>query len=368
MHKLGGACRLGLGESLHFMLKRVVIVDDSRAMRAWLRAVLDQDRRLTVVGEAANAFEARQVIKDTKPDVITLDIQMPGMSGLEFLSRLMKLHPLPVVMVSGATKFGSEATITALMNGAVDCILKPTSGANANASRDMARRVFSAACSTVQPLRNPHTQNAACAETAQSGPQPIILIGASTGGVAALEAVLQDLHVQGPPVVIVQHMPATFLISFSQLLNRKLAQDIGLAVDGASLGPGQVVLAPEQGFHTEVSRRNDKWVTHLRPNTEHAAHCPSVDTLFSSAAPFGHDVIGVILTGLGHDGAEGLHQLHRSGAQTIGQDEETSVVFGMPKAAWELGAVDQQLPLNQIGTAINAAVQVHFRHYFRQVK
>lgn len=343
------------------MQKRVVIVDDSRALRGWLRAVLDSDRRLTVVGEAANAAEARRVIKETRPDVVTLDIEMPGMSGLEFLSRLMTLHPMPVVMMSAATKFGSEATITALTRGAVDCLLKPHDGTNDKAGRDIARRVFSAACSTLPSMPIPRAPQILTRHLEPFSQMPIVLIGASTGGVVALEAVLQDLRADGPPVVIVQHMPATFLISFSQLLNRKLPQHVSLAVDGATVGAGQVVLAPEQRCHTEINRRNGNWLTHLRPNTERAVHCPSVDTLFASAAPFGHDVIAAILTGLGRDGAEGMHQLHRSGARTFGQDEATSVVFGMPRAAKELGAVDQHLPLDQIGSAINDAIENHRR-------
>lgn len=341
------------------MMKRVVIVDDSRAMRAWLRMVLDSDRRLTVVGEAASAAEARKVIKEAKPDVVTLDIEMPGMSGLEFLSRLMTLHPTPVVMMSAATRFGSDATITALTRGAVDCLLKPHDGTNPKAGRDIARRVFSAACSTLPPPLMPRAPQILTAHSKHLRQLPIILIGASTGGVGALESVLQDLRADGPPVVIVQHMPATFLISFTQLLNRKLPQQVSLAIDGGIVGAGQVVLAPEQGCHTEISRRNGNWITHLRPNTERAVHCPSVDTLFASAAPFGHDVIAAILTGLGRDGAEGMHQLYRFGARTFGQDEATSVVFGMPKAAKELGAVDQHLPLDQIGFAINDAVENH---------
>lgn len=349
-------------------MKRVVIVDDSRAIRAWLRAVLQRDKRLIVVGEAQDAVEARQVIRETKPDVVTLDIQMPGMDGLEFLERLMRLHPLPVVMVSSETRFGSDATIRALISGAVDCVLKPTSGTDAKASRDMARRIYSAACCTVQPslqMRNPMIGPSS---PANGTLLPIILIGASTGGVAALEVVLRDLPTNGPPVVVVQHMPATFLISFVKLLNRKLEQNVSLALDGGVLQPGQIVFAPEQGFHTEIARRNNNWITQLRSNGEAAAHCPSVDRLFSSVVPFGRDVIGVILTGLGRDGAEGLQQLHSAGAQTIGQDEASCVVFGMPKAAWKLGAVDQQLTLNEIGLAINYAVQKHQRRVDRIAK
>ena len=347
------------------MMKRVVIVDDSRAIRAWLRAVLQRDKRLVVVGEAQDAVEARQVIKETKPDVVTLDIQMPGMDGLEFLERLMRLHPLPVVMVSSETKFGSDATIRALISGAVDCVLKPTNGTDAKAARDMTRRIYAAACCTVQPSIQMRTLTIEPPSQLDGHQLPIILIGASTGGVAALEVVLQDLPQNGPPVVVVQHMPAPFLISFVKLLNRKLKQNVNLVHDGGVLQPGQIVFAPEQGCHTNINRRHNTWVTQLRPNTERAAHCPSVDTLFSSAAPFGHDVIGVILTGLGRDGAEGLQQLHRAGAQTIGQNEATCVVFGMPKAAMELGAVDHQLPLNEIGPAINDAVHRHQRRIHR---
>ncbi|MGC1496009.1 MAG: chemotaxis-specific protein-glutamate methyltransferase CheB [Sulfitobacter sp.] len=334
-------------------------MDDSRSVRTWLRLILNKDPRLHVVGEAASAEEARQLIKTTNPDVITLDIEMPGMNGLEFLERLMRLKPMPVVMVSGKTKFGSEAAIAALTIGAVDCILKPGSGTDSKTFKDIARRVFSAACSTLQPFEKITKGVHNGYSPAGSGPQPIVLIGASTGGVNALETVLPTLRANGPPVVIVQHMPATFLISFSQLLNRNLSQNVSLARNGASLAAGQIVLAPEQGAHTELVRRNGVWQTYLRSNVECAAHCPSVDTLFSSAAPFGHDVIAVILTGLGRDGSIGMQLLHRSGAFTIGQDEATSVVYGMPKAAWKLGVVDKKLPLTQIGAAINQAIDQH---------
>lgn len=344
---------------LHVLTKRVVIVDDSRAIRTWLRIILNKDPRLQVVGEAASAQEARDMIKATNPDVITLDIEMPGMNGLEFLTRLMRLKPMPVVMVSSATKLGSEAAISALTIGAVDCILKSGNGMDSKASHDIARRVFSAACSTVQPFEKMRANVNIKRSPETSGPQPVVLIGASTGGVNALETVLPALRVDGPPVVIVQHMPATFLVSFSHLLNKNLVQDVSFASNGFTLGPGQIVLAPEQGAHTELVQRNGSWQTYLRSNIESAAHCPSVDTLFSSAAPFGHDVIAVILTGLGRDGSVGMQLLHRSGAFTIGQDEETSVVYGMPKAAWKLGVVDKQLPLEQIGPAINQAIDHH---------
>lgn len=196
--------------------KKVVIVDDSRVIRDWLRVVLEMDDRLCVVGEAKNAVEARQTIKDTAPDVVTLDIEMPGMNGLDFLEKLMTLRPTPVVMISGGTKRNSEATIKALSLGAIDCILKPTTLADQTVLRDITRRVFSAACSNVRPLRPVAHSAMPVASVAAQKHMPLILIGASTGGVAALETVLSSLDPNGPPVVIVQHMPGAFLVSFSQ--------------------------------------------------------------------------------------------------------------------------------------------------------
>ncbi|WP_276150103.1 MULTISPECIES: chemotaxis-specific protein-glutamate methyltransferase CheB [unclassified Sulfitobacter] len=339
--------------------KRVVIVDDSRSIRRWLRQVLEEDPRLVVVGEASCALTARQVIKDTDPNVVTLDIEMPGMSGLEFLEKLMGLRPMPVVMISGTTKRNSEATITALTLGAIDCILKPATAPDAKARRDICRRVFSAACSKVPA---PRACAVAPAPHPRYGPEyqpPLILIGASTGGVAALEQVLAGLHANGPPVVIVQHMPGAFLVSFSQLLNRTQVQDVAIVRAGEALNAGQVRLAPAQGVHTEILRKNGQWSCKFASNKSKARHCPSVDVLFQSARFFSRDIIGVILTGLGRDGAEGLLQLHAGGAHTIGQDRNSSVIYGMPRVAHELGAVALQLPLEKIGGAINHAVTSH---------
>ena len=339
--------------------KKVVIVDDSRTLRGWLRVVLEQDARLEVVGEADCANSAREVIKQTNPDVITLDIEMPGMSGLDFLEKLMALRPLPVVMISGATKSNSEATITALSLGAVDCILKPATNTDTATWRSISRRVFSASCATVQTMRRPPASAVRAMSRSSSTRLPMILIGSSTGGVGALERVLADLHVDGPPVVVVQHMPGAFLVSFTQLLNRTLEQDVAIARDGETLARGQIRLAPALGSHTEVSRTGGKWCCHFAKEDGDALHCPSVDVLFRSAETFGKDIIGVILTGLGRDGAAAMKVLHDAGARTVGQDAATSVVYGMPRAAWELGAVDQQLPLDRIGDAVNRAVAQH---------
>ena len=336
--------------------KKVVIIDDSTTVRKWLRFVLETDRRLEVVGEADTAHSARQVIRQTNPDVITLDIEMPGMNGLQFLEKLMALRPTPVVMISGATRSNSEATITALSLGAVDCLLKPERLADASAYRDITRRVFSAACSTVQARhRIVHPLVPKLAKQ-KVGPAPLILVGASTGGVAALEVFLADLPADGAPVVIVQHMPGNFLISFSQKLNQQLPQQVAIARRDEPLGFGQVRLAPCLGQHTAITNVGGAWQCTFVDEPRDAQHCPSIDVLFLSAERYADRVVGVILTGLGRDGAEGLLRLRRSGAHTLGQDATSSVVYGMPRVAQELGAVCEQLPLHRLGPAANAAL------------
>ena len=335
--------------------KKVVIVDDSATIRSQPRIVLETDRRLRVVGEAETAQAAREVIRQTNPDVITLDIEMPGMNGLRFLEKLMTLRPTPVVMISGATRANSEATITALSLGAVDCLLKPETLADASTYREITRRVFSAACSTVQ-VQSDRRRPVAAAVTKTSKRPPIILVGASTGGVAALEVFLGDLPANGPPVVIVQHMPGTFLISFTKKLNRQLPQEVALARRDEPLGSGQIRLAPCLGQHTTISRIGGSWQCTFVDEPHDALHCPSVDALFGSAVSYADQVIGVILTGLGRDGAQGLLRLRQNGAYTLGQDAASSVVYGMPRAAFEMGAVCGQLPLNRLGAATSSAL------------
>ena len=336
--------------------KRVVIVDDSSALRGWLKVVMGQDPRLNVVGEAASAYEARDVIKKTSPDVLTLDIEMPGMNGLDFLERLMRLRPMPVVMITGASRNHSAATVEALSLGAIDYILKPTTANDQAAQLLIARRVYSAACSTVQTRAVSKQATVQRAPVPKTDAGPLIVIGASTGGVAALETVLASLDPNGPPVVIVQHMPGPFLVSFANQLNRRLAQDVGLAVEREILQPGQVRIAPADGAHTEIHRTGKSWSCRFAPENGEALHCPSVDALFASAVSTAPDIIAVILTGLGRDGAEGMTMLRDKGATTLGQDEASSVVYGMPRVAFERGAVQKQLPLNRLGPAVNTAV------------
>ena len=346
--------------------KTVLIVDDSRAMRGWLRTVLASDDRLEIVGEAADAVQARDFIREHPVDVLTLDIEMPGMSGLEFLTRLMRARPMPVVMLSSLTTEGSDAAIQALSRGAIDCMLKPTQGFDQNLTRDICERVFHAACTRPEQLAAGSSALTPAPMVPQQNKLPrtlpcrrgsLILIGASTGGVAAIERVLPELDPAGPPVVIVQHMPGNFLSSFADRLNRHLAQHVKLATADVPLHRGDIVLAPGIGQHTEVVRRTNGWFCKFVPSEPDALHCPSVDHLFQSAVSEAKHVTAAILTGLGKDGASGLLQLADAGATTLGQDEATSVVYGMPRAAYALGAVHKQLPLDRIGPAIRASFQ-----------
>lgn len=333
--------------------KKVVVVDDSRSVRSWLRHVIGTDARLLVVGEASDAQEARRVIKATNPDVITLDIDMPGMSGLDFLERLIRLRPLPVVMISSLTQRGSDAAIQALSIGAVDCIVKPGTMMDQAAQQDLTDRLFSAASSQVSGAASLSSARAPGPPPNTSKSKHVVLIGASTGGVAALETVLGGLDPAGPPVVIAQHMPAPFLMSFAERLNNMLAQDVALLRPGMPLCPGQVRLAPGGATHGTLRQKAGGWQADTLPRSAQDLYCPSVDTLFQSAVHGAHQVTAALLTGLGKDGAKGLLALHDAGAHTIGQDSGSCVVYGMPKAAFDAGAVREQLPLKDIADAIN---------------
>jgi two-component system, chemotaxis family, protein-glutamate methylesterase/glutaminase len=344
--------------------KRVLIIDDSRVIRAWLRTVLAADPRLEIVGEACSAVEARDFLRVHAADVLTLDIEMPGMSGLEFLTRLMRARPMPVVMLSSLTGKGSDAAIQALSTGAIDCILKPSDGYDQRLSENICERVFQAACTTT--VQTGHNQLRTASAHADGDHAlgrgrtvgtpcrrgSLFLIGASTGGVSALETVLPRLDRDGSPVVIVQHMPGNFLHSFCERLQRQLPQNVFLAEEGRPLRRGDVVLAPGIGRHTEVVRKQNGWQCRFVDDVEGSLHCPSVDHLFQSAVSEAKHVTAAILTGLGKDGAQGMLKLAQAGARTFGQDEATSVVYGMPRAAYDLGAVQHQLPIDCLGDAM----------------
>ena len=335
-------------------MTRVLVVDDSATMRAMIKRVLQDHSDLTVVGEACDPLQARDAIKTLNPDVITLDIEMPQMNGLDFLERLMRLRPMPVVMVSTLTSRGAEATLRALELGAVECVAKPRMGDRTGFDR-LADIVRAAATARVRPATN-----AAPPSPVHSDFTPndcLLAIGASTGGVEALIAILSTFPANCPPTVITQHMPATFTPSFAQRLNRSSAATVTEAVDGARLAPGQVYLAPGGLTHLEVAGPpSGPWRCRLITTDAVNGHRPSVDVLFHSVAATARArAVGVILTGMGKDGARGLRAMRDAGARTIGQDEHSSVVYGMPKAAFEMGGVDKQVPLHAAATAMLAA-------------
>ena len=327
---------------------RVIVVDDSATMRALISAALRRDPEIEVVAQAGDPFEARAAIKAHDPDVITLDIEMPNMNGLEFLEKIMRLRPFPVVMVSTLTQAGAEASLQALEIGAVDCVAKPTGPGAQGAFAELALRVKLASRATVRPLSARPTP---AAHGAFSPADRLVAIGSSTGGVEALLNILTPFPANCPPTVVTQHMPPAFTRSFAERLNRASAATVREASDGAVLEPGCIYLAPG-GRHLEVSGR-EHWRCRITDNAPVNGHRPSVDVLFRSAAQAaGAKAVGVILTGMGRDGADGLLALRRAGGRTLGQDQGTSVVYGMPKVAFELGAVERQHPLDKLSSRI----------------
>ena len=325
---------------------RVLVVDDSATMRAIIANTLNRDPQIQVVGQAADPLQAREAIKTLNPDVITLDVEMPRMNGLDFLERIMRLRPMPVVMVSTLTSRGAEATLRALELGAFDCVAKP-SAANPAGFERLLPMVHAAAGARLRPVLSQASR------PVPAGFRPdgrVLAIGSSTGGVEALLAILSKFPANCPPTVITQHMPGTFTASFAQRLNRSSAARVAEASDGAPLAPGQIYLAPGGDTHLEVTGAGP-WRCRLRAADTVNGHRPSVDVLFHSVAKAaGARAAGAILTGMGRDGAAGLLAMRQAGAHTLGQDEASSVVYGMPRAAFEMRAVMKQVPLGSMAT------------------
>lgn len=330
----------------------VLVVDDSTSMRSFIINSLQQDPLIEVIGQATDALSAREAIKALNPDVITLDIEMPSMNGLDFLEKIMRLRPMPVVMVSSLTKRVADATIRAIELGAVDCVAKPTVD-DPNTFDDLAVKVRSAKKARLRPMRSNKVEQAARRVAKVSGDSPdLIAIGASTGGVEAIITVLQEFPADCPPTLITQHMPPTFTKSFAARLDKICAARVKEAANGDPLVPGHVYLAPGGDAHLEVSG-GSTYRCALRSGDRISGHRPSVDALFQSVAQnVGEKAAGVILTGMGNDGERGLLAMREAGARTIGQDQDTSVVYGMPRAAFEAGAVGTQLPVNKIANEI----------------
>ncbi len=334
---------------------RALIVDDSPVMQRLIAATLGKDPRIEVVAMASNASEARELIKQTEPDVLTLDVEMPGMSGLEFLRRLQKLRPMPVIMVSTLTGRGTATAMEAMALGAIDCVCKPTGKPSDPGFSGLAEKVVAAAGSRRSLQMHAAMTGAppaAAAPAAAFKPSDrVLLIGASTGGVPALTALLARFPENCPPTLIVQHMPQGFTRSFATRLDAHCAPEVREAAHGDVVKVGRVLIAPGGGRHlTIVGRRH--FTCALTEGEPVSGHRPSVDVLLDSALPIADRTLGLIMTGMGEDGAAGLAALRKAGARTMVQDEASSAVYGMPRAAFEMGAAERVLPLDRIAPAI----------------
>lgn len=333
---------------------RILIVDDSATARHILREILESDPRMNVVGLAADAYIARDMIVELKPDVVCLDVEMPRMDGVTFLQKLMLHYPTPVVMVSSLTRNSAKITLDALEAGAVDYVAKPHShiyDGKDEIKEELIHKVANASLAKVQkkiPLSQSRPNFSSLAETTHK----VIAIGASTGGTEALKVVLGGLPKNSPAVLVVQHMPQNFLESFALRLNQLCAIDVKMARNGEFLQMGTAYIA-QGSKHMVLRRSGASYFIEIGLGQKVSGHCPSVDVLFNSVAKVaGSNAVGVILTGMGSDGAKGLMHMHESGAKTIAQSEESCVVFGMPKEAIRLGSVDTTVPLAEITQTI----------------
>ena len=339
---------------------RVLIVDDSPTMRVLITNILGRDPGIEVIGSAADPLEAREAIKAFNPDVITLDVEMPRMNGIEFLEKIMRLRPMPVVMVSSLTQEGADTTLRALELGAFDCVGKPAIGEASSGFSELIDKVKAAAQSRVRPFGERTPQRPSKSDFTPDN--KVVAIGSSTGGVEALVTLLETYPANCPPTVITQHMPASFTRSFADRLNRLSAAHVSEAEDGAKLEVGRVYVAPGGERHLELVAGAAGQRCRLRDADPVNGHRPSVDVLFKSVAhAAGARAVGVILTGMGKDGAQGLLEMRQAGARTIGQDESSCVVYGMPRAAFELKAVERQLPMSRISRAIQELCSASMR-------
>ncbi|GBC97288.1 Chemotaxis response regulator protein-glutamate methylesterase [bacterium HR16] len=332
---------------------RVLIIDDSVVIRQLPKEIFAREGGIEVVGTASDPIEGYDKIVQLKPDVLTLDVEMPRMDGITFLEKLMRSHPMPVVMISTLTREGSEVTLKALELGAVDFIAKPTQSiftGMATLSHEIASKVKAAARARVRPKQAhvaPLEMPQASIKRATSTNR-LIAIGASTGGPEAIRQVLQALPPEVPPIVIVQHMPPVFTRSFAERLDKLCAVRVKEAEDGDVLQPGHAYIAPGD-YHLQVARNGSQYRARVVQTEPVNRHRPSVDALFDSVAEAGGSAtVAVLLTGMGADGARGLKRLRDAGAHTIAQDEETCVVFGMPREAIQLGGAEFVLPLPRI--------------------
>lgn len=343
---------------------RVLNVDDSALMRQVLAQLLSKDPGLEVVGSAPDPYIAREKIKALNPDVITLDVEMPKMDGLTFLEKLMRGRPMPVVMVSSLTEAGCQTTLRALELGAVDFITKPKldlrEGMEAIAD-DLIEKVKAAAVAKIRGAVNgaghpPAKPVAPLSSAMIKTTDTIIAIGSSTGGTEAVKEVLQVLPPNTPPILITQHMPEHFTKTWADRMNQICRISVKEAEDGDSVLPGHALIAPGS-YHMTLVRSGARYSVRINQDPPVNRHRPSVDVMFDSVAQYaGGNAVGVILTGMGGDGAKGLWAMKQAGAYTIAQDEASCVVFGMPKEAIKLGAAERVLTLSEIPGNILAHV------------
>jgi len=334
----------------------VLIVDDSATARAVLTDILKSDPEIGTVDTAPDAYVARDKIVNNRPDVICLDVEMPRMDGITFLRKLMQHVPVPVVMVSSLTQKGAKTTLDALDAGAIDFVPKPHSNiyeGSEDIRKDLLEKVKTA--SRAQVIKHKASKGGAPLEykgALSETTQKIVAIGASTGGTEALKDVLSKLPRNSPGIIVVQHMPANFTAQFAQRLDSICEVEVKEAKNGDTVGIGQVLLAPGD-LHMVLRRSGHRYYVQLGSGDKVSGHRPSVDVLFNSVSKAaGSNAVGVILTGMGADGAKGMLNMKKAGAKTIGQDKISCVVYGMPKVAFELGGVDKQFPLDKIPKAI----------------
>lgn len=347
---------------------RVLIVDDSALVRKLLTTGLSRDPQIEVIGGARDPYVARDIMVQRRPDVITLDIEMPRMDGVTFLKKYMAVLPTPTVVISSLTEQGKRVTIEAMEAGAVDIVLKPKTGLVDGLPvmmDDLVGRVKAAARINVgrlvqmrpvtAPQRPPVVASSAMHETTDR----VIAIGASAGGVAALARIIPMFPAAAPGIIIVQHMPGGFTTSFAQRLDSLARMQVKEAEHGDRVRPGLVLLAPGGDQQLEVRRSGGEYRVALFKAEKVSGHCPSVNVMFHSVAKHvGRNAVAAILTGMGDDGAEGLQAIRQVGGHTIAQNEQTCVVYGMPRAAWERGAAETLSPLDDIPARLLRALAV----------
>ena len=339
---------------------RVVVVDDSALIRSLLKEIIDRQPDMQCVGVAADPFVAREVIRNTDPDVITLDVEMPRMDGIDFLAKLMRLRPTPVVMVSTLTEHGADVTLRALELGAIDFVAKPKIGVAdgmRQLSEDITDKIRTASKAQIRRAPAASAPGSGDAATRPAAPvsalgrlstEKLIFIGASTGGTEATKEVLLGLPADAPAVLITQHMPPGFTTSYAKRLDGLARIRVAEAVDGERVLPGHAYLAPG-GFHLSIERSGANYIARVRDGEPVNRHKPSVEVLFESAARVvGPNAFGIMLTGMGGDGARAMRAMRDAGAYNLAQDEASCVVFGMPKEAIAHGAVQEVLSLSMI--------------------